>query len=318
MMVPALLFIEKPYYNNLLATGTSSVTSPFRRMSASVSLINMVMVLKKCCVLWVNWQLIFHDDCGDSKADSGPVCNAPNAAADAASDGRLSLTDADAASWYNDPLLVPKMAIMCTCVHLLIFVYSIVAVSMGDACSSSDDVYGYNSDVSDSDDSDDDEPRDDTEQRLCDAVQDGKLAEVNSLLDGGASPNASQSKQWDYKRDAYQHMDYRHFESMLREAPIVYAARNGHWSIVEALRQRGAEAQIPKEITTRALLEAARNASTANVGHLLDECGGSVSPAARDAVEIAEASGRVEVAALLQGISVAELSQKVRDNGLAI
>ena len=159
--MPALLFIEKPYYDNLLATGTSS---PFRRKSASISLIYIVMLLKKCCVFYVNMVLILQDNCGDSKAESGSVCSAGNGSAsdalpDAASDGHLSLTDADAGSWYNDPSFVPKLAVAGMCAHSLIFLYSMVWTHMGGTCSSGT---GHDDDESDGDesgdDSDDDEP----------------------------------------------------------------------------------------------------------------------------------------------------------------
>ena len=160
MMVPALLFIEKPYYDNLLATGTSS---PFHRKSGSISLIYMVMVLKKCCVLWVNWQLIFHDDCGDSKADSGSVClddggteswSGPAAAPESdATDGRLTPNDDE--EWYHDQTLVPQLA-GATCVaHALIFIASQILTHMGGTLSSGT---GHDDDESDGDESDDDEP----------------------------------------------------------------------------------------------------------------------------------------------------------------
>ena len=160
MMVPALLFIEKPYYDNLLATGTSS---PFHRKSGSISLIYMVMVLKKCCVLWVNWQLIFHDDCGDSKADSGSVCledggtdaeswSGPAPESDA-TDGRLTPNDDE--EWYHDQTLVPQLA-GATCVaHALIFIASQILTHMGGTLSSGT---GHDDDESDGDESDDDEP----------------------------------------------------------------------------------------------------------------------------------------------------------------
>ena len=161
MMVPALLFIEKPYYDNLLATGTSS---PFRRKSGSISLIYMVMVLKKCCVLWVNWNLIFHDDCGDSKADSGSVCHDDDgdaswsgpAAEAGATDGVVLVDDGE---WYNDQKLVPRLAGLTCVAHALIFIASQILTHMGGTCGSGT---GHDDDDSDGDesgdDSDDDEP----------------------------------------------------------------------------------------------------------------------------------------------------------------
>ena len=62
MMVPALLFIEKPYHRNLLKRDKSS---PFRRMHWCIGLVFSAMLCKKVGVIYVNFETVLADRCLD-------------------------------------------------------------------------------------------------------------------------------------------------------------------------------------------------------------------------------------------------------------
>ena len=53
------MFIEKPYYENLLKTDH---TSPFRRKQLAIGIVYMIMVCKKTCVVYVNLNAL-NSDC---------------------------------------------------------------------------------------------------------------------------------------------------------------------------------------------------------------------------------------------------------------
>ena len=65
MMVPALLFIEKPYHRNLLRRDK---TSPFRRGHWAISMVYLVMLCNKTGVIIVNYETL-HDECIDKLQD---------------------------------------------------------------------------------------------------------------------------------------------------------------------------------------------------------------------------------------------------------
>ena len=127
MMVPALLFIEKPYYDNLMARGKNS---PFRSKSTSISLIYMVMVLKTSCILYVNFVLIYSKDCQPST--TGPHDHPCLGAEDTTSDGLISSTN------VVSDVFVPKLAVLGTCAHSLVYLYSMVWTHMGGGATSTD------------------------------------------------------------------------------------------------------------------------------------------------------------------------------------
>jgi hypothetical protein len=151
MMVPALLFIEKPYYDNLMAKGDDS---PFKTKSAKISLVYIVMVLKTCCILYVNLVLIYSDDCQSSTTGPQHACSNAD---DATSDGLISSTNIVGANF------VPKLAVLGTCAHSLIFLYSMVWTHMGRASSSQNsdsDSDGESESESESESDDDDDNSD--------------------------------------------------------------------------------------------------------------------------------------------------------------
>ena len=128
MMVPALLFTEKPYYDNLLARG---IHSPFARKSGPISLIYIVMVLKTCCILYVNLVLIhFSDDCQQSTTRPQHACLNSG---DGTDDGLISSTSIVSAEF------VPKLAVLVTCGHSLVFLYSMVWTHMAGGGAASKD-----------------------------------------------------------------------------------------------------------------------------------------------------------------------------------
>ena len=118
--MPALLFIEKPYYDNLMARG---IHSPFARKSGPISLVYVVMVLKTCCIVYVNLVLIhFSDVCQHSSTGPEHACSQTD---DTTSDGIISSTS------IVSPEFVPKLSVLATCGHALVFLYSMVWTHMG-------------------------------------------------------------------------------------------------------------------------------------------------------------------------------------------
>jgi hypothetical protein len=96
MMVPALLFIEKPYRSNLLKAGDES---PFRRPAEFsgglvwVGIIYFIMTFKKLCLIYVNFFKL-KDDCGF--ADGGTASSYGNTVSTTA----LALTLLHSLLWF--------------------------------------------------------------------------------------------------------------------------------------------------------------------------------------------------------------------------
>jgi hypothetical protein len=95
-MVPALLFIEKPYRSNLLKAGDES---PFRRPAEFsgglvwVGIIYFIMTFKKLCLIYVNFFKL-KDDCGF--ADGGTASSYGNTVSTTA----LALTLLHSLLWF--------------------------------------------------------------------------------------------------------------------------------------------------------------------------------------------------------------------------
>jgi hypothetical protein len=121
-MIPALLFIEKPYYRNLLK---KDHTSPFRRGHGAIDMVTLLMLCKKIGVVYVNINTLTAD------------CDL--------------LKDHFGQSEYN----FARVAVLMTALHSSIWFPTMFGNIMACSCCSGD--IDYSDDSDDSDDPDDED-----------------------------------------------------------------------------------------------------------------------------------------------------------------